>query len=390
MTYTPTNNTVPTYGEESQSVRDYQHSLNTKWGNTAGWTPLKEDGMYGPLTQQGSQFSPSSNLITTSSSSRKTFAENSSGLASALAKLSGGPTVADPNAQEDTIENHASDPIISGLTALQSSSDTATKALIDSTRAAYQNSMNKTNSQFENYKRGLQGLGIEHNEAQATPDLLAGHIQQAANEQMDKINSLKAEESKLLIDAQTAKEGQDFKTLQAKMDRLKEIKTEKADAIKNMYDTLSSTSKAASIEAHDIYDTMQSLNDNDKQAFISAVAAKYKIPVMSLVTALNDEKTARSSGYISNTSSKKTKSASGGSSTKMSREQILLGENKLNDSRGEDTYVDPNVYKAAFDDWKGTTKEFLLAYPPKDYVNPANKWLPKFLLPPKAKSGRTV
>jgi len=64
---------------------------------------------------------------------------------------------------------------------------------------------------------------------------------------------------------------------------------------------------------------------------------------------------------------------------------LASAEQELNTSRGEDGWVDPNVYKQLHDDWvadKGLTKDFLNKFPPKTYVNPANTWLPPFLRNP--------
>jgi hypothetical protein len=61
----------------------------------------------------------------------------------------------------------------------------------------------------------------------------------------------------------------------------------------------------------------------------------------------------------------------------------------LEASRGDDGYVDPAIYQKLYKLWisnGGLLKDFLLKYPPKDYVNPENTWLPPFLLPPKPKA----
>jgi len=58
----------------------------------------------------------------------------------------------------------------------------------------------------------------------------------------------------------------------------------------------------------------------------------------------------------------------------------------LNASRGADHYVDPSVYQKLYDAWLGNgglPQDFLRAYPPEYYVNPANTWLPKILMPKK-------
>lgn len=84
---------------------------------------------------------------------------------------------------------------------------------------------------------------------------------------------------------------------------------------------------------------------------------------------------------------------------RISRDVITMGDQKLSATRGPDGYVDPNAYQTAFNDWVngsdthnpiGTAKEFLANFPPKNYVNPANTWLPTYLMPAGAKKGTTT
>jgi hypothetical protein len=241
---------------------------------------------------QAYNYAAPSKIINTSTNSRIQTNQASSALEQALAKMNMNNN---PQGNKETVDNSGteSDPIMMSLEKLQNSSDAATKSLIASTRAAYQNQKSKVTMQYEDYKRGLQELGIQTNQARSTPDLLAGHIQKAGNDQMEKINSLTAEESKAVMDAMNAKENNDFRVLKEKMDYVKQIKQEKANAIKEMYDNIANAGKIADIQAHDIYDTLQGLGDADKEAFIQAVANKYNIPLLSLVTALKDEKIAR-------------------------------------------------------------------------------------------------
>lgn len=59
----------------------------------------------------------------------------------------------------------------------------------------------------------------------------------------------------------------------------------------------------------------------------------------------------------------------------------------LEQSRGTDGYVDPAIYLKLYQAWVGAgglLKDFLTKFPPKSYVNPANKSLPLFLMPPKS------
>lgn len=66
----------------------------------------------------------------------------------------------------------------------------------------------------------------------------------------------------------------------------------------------------------------------------------------------------------------------------------------LESSRGEDHFVDPSIYQQLYQAWVnhgGLLKDFVAKYPPKLYVNPANTWLPSFLMPAKpAGTSRTA
>lgn len=363
------------------------------------------------------QTPPVNNLINTSTQSRTNFSQNTSDLNAALAKLNGTPTQENPNPdggdekKPAVDENGVSldDPIMKGLTTLQTNSDAATKSLIASTIASYQNQRNTLTNQYENYKRGLQQLGVETGAAQSTPDLLAGHILQAGNDELTKINDIQAKESKALIDAQSAKDTNDFKTLEAKMTYVNQLKTEKADAIKNMYDTIASTNKGLAEGAHyELYNAFQTITDpKDKNTFIEAIAKQYKVSPLAVTQALQDEQDKRDKASLATQNTKSVlanrgKTAGSGSVTKA---QISTGTNvlktgvapdgtKIGNPQGKDGFYDPSVYIAAFQDWPGSAKAFVTAYPIVGSINPKSyKSLPDALqsLLPKTKtsSGRT-
>lgn len=358
-----------------------------------------------------------SQLVVTSGQSRTKTNEAMGGLQEALAKLNSAPGTG-ATEEKGSVEGTDQDPILQGLSKLQSTSDAAQKSLLSTITAQYANEKNKVNEQFGNYKAGLQELGIQTNQAQATPDLLMGHIQKAGADQLEKINSLTAEESKALMDASAAKEANDFKTLTAKMDYIKQIKKDKADAIKEMYDNISNSTKIAQIQAHDIYDTMQTLDPADQESFIQAVAKKYNLSVVSLVQALKDEKTSRESDALDTENKKsiiadRNKPTGGDTSTpggkgggtsgtyKYSADDLnnyysLLDtggtgpDGRAFNPRGEDGFVDPYAYKAIFEDWTshgGTAANFLTKFPIKTNVNPESyKLLPEAIRPAEKKT----
>lgn len=406
--YTPSTSATPSFGQSGAGVLALQKSYNTQHAGQSGFIPLKEDSLYGPKTYAA--LNPTSQLVVTSAPSRTKTNEALGGLSEALARLNSAQT---PQQPTDTTEGTDADPIMQGLSKLQSTSDAASKSLLATISAQYANEKNKVNETYDAYKGGLQQLGIETNAAEATPDLLMGHIQKAGTEQLDKIHALNAEESKALMDASAAKESNDFRTLQTKMAYVKEIKQKKADAIKEMYDRIATSTKTAAIEAHDIYDTMQTLDAADKEAFIQAVAKKYNLPVLSLVQALKDEKTKRDSDALDVADKKSIianrNKTSGGATTlkggtdgtyKYTGDDLNAYKSLIENGgtgpdgrpyngRGGDTYVDPYAYKAVYEDWKsngGTPAGFLKKFPLSN-VNPDSYHLLAPELQPKKKAG---
>lgn len=333
--------------------------------------------------------------------------DNNDALNSALIKLGGNPTnptmtteagnetptmkkakKKNPDMEEQTT---VQDPFIQGLNDMGSRSDLATQRLIRSTQAMYQNKVNTINKEYDNYTRGLQALGIQHNDATATPDLLAGHIKEAANEKMSKISELDAEEAKTIMDAQAARDDNDFRILKEKMDYLKEIQKEKANAIKDMYDNIANSDKLADIQAHDIYDTLQTLDPNDQEAFIQEVARRFNIPLISLVTALADEKTSRADADLDKKNKEsllRNREDGGGGGTKIT---IDTASNEIGDHLkpiseggilGDDGYMDPNKWVELRDDWiKGKLSKSTFDTLYKRYLNPESYEVAGFKAP---------
>lgn len=231
-------------------------------------------------------------IITTSTPARTEYNTNLMSLNNALSMYGLGGT-GQPEEEKKIDISTYSDPFTKYLDKMGERSNASTRALISTIQANRANREGEITQTYDNYKRGLQLLGIQHNAAQTTPALLQGQIVQAENEQRSKVMALDAEEAKALMDAENAKTENDFRLLKEKMDYVDKIKKEKANALKDLYDTMTTQRGIAEEQAHDIYDTLQKLGANDKEAFLNAVATKYKIPVGKLVQALNDEKKKR-------------------------------------------------------------------------------------------------
>lgn len=396
---------------------------------------LTADGIFGPKTlavYDAKYNAPTTNLITTAAPARAQFATNSSDLDNALSLYGANTGSANPNVESnnivkqigdqeksvinDTTSGTASDPYIQALDNLSATSNDSTKALIGTIKAQKAQQQINIDKQYNNYKAGLQLLGIQTNEAQATPDLLMGHIQAAEDEQMQKINDLNTEEAKALTDAESARSDNDFKVLSEKMDYVKGIKAQKADALKQYADILKGqtqdlgqAAQTAQLAAHDIFDMVGTLDDADKEPFLQAISQKYNIPLGTLVTALTDEQNSRQTTTTKNdpvlspteaatlgvpygtTQSQaeaqgitparyepKTESPTKTAAQEIKQGQSVLETGKLPDGtkvgnpQGSDGFYDPGVYISLFNSWQGTAKDFVSKYPIVGGVNPAS------------------
>ena len=73
------------------------------------------------------------------------------------------------------------------------------------------------------------------------------------------------------------------------------------------------------------------------------------------------------------------------------REDYSEDASQLEQSRGPDGWVDPSIYQQLYDAWiappnNGKIADFVKTYPPAQYVNPENDWLPVYLRPKKSGS----
>lgn len=196
------------------------------------------------------------------------------------------PSAAVPN------ENN-SDPMMSMLNKMETTSNDSTKAIIASIRAARQNNATSVDKQYDTYKRGLQLLGVQSGMSESSPDILLSHINQAENEHRAKIQQLDGEEAKAIMDAENARTEKNFSLFKEKMAYVRQVKQDKQNEMKNLYDTLTATKGIADIQAAQVYDTLQSLPDADKEVYLQKIAEKYKLPVASLISAVANIKETR-------------------------------------------------------------------------------------------------
>lgn len=393
ITQIPTTQIQTNLGIKSDNIYGPQTTSAVKTFQTANG--LLADGIFGPKTQAiyNTKYGTGGSIVSTTDihNAAKT---DSSALTSALNmnNLPSGtnPTTTDPitgavttGANPAPVTPGAApvvtpDPYMDQLNAMSARSNASTKMLISNIVAQKTNQANTINKQFENYTRGLQLLGIQQNSAQSSPDLLMGHIQDTENQHMEKINALNSEEAKALMDAENARADNNFKLLQESMAHYKDVQTAKATALKEYNDALTNQPKVAAIAAHDIYATMNTLDDADKETFLIAVAKKFNLPLASLTTALVDEKKLQDAETLKteNTQSIIDKretpiTPKNPTDTFKSAPAIASVTSQMEAIKGKDNYIDPYKWIAARTNWNklgGTDSSFNTTF--KKYLNP--------------------
>lgn len=410
-TSTPTNSPY-TYVDTSGATQTVQASSPDEALKTA--TNIAPDS--------GVQATPNQ-LINSSTQSRTQTNQSSAALDSAFKQFNITPSsstadTTEPNKPDTTpvtMDSVSNDPYIQTLKAMSAKSDAGSQALISSILATKQNQQNTVNTQYDNYKKGLMALGIEHNEAQSSPDLLMGHIQQAENEHQSKLQTIEANTAKSLANAQTARDNGDFKTLNSEMAYIKTLNAQKQTELKNYYDTITKNVTVSKDVAGAVYDQFSKLNPDDRQAFIQGVAKQYNLPLGQLTQALITQKATEDKAALASENAQATlhnklnpKSAGskgGTDGTYKYTSNDLASYNSLlksggtgadgtvyapqgNGKGGNDTYVDPGAYNAVYQEWSdsgGTNKGFLSKFPVK-MVNPSSySQLPAGIQPKKTK-----
>lgn len=186
-----------------------------------------------------------------------------------------------------------SDPYTQMLDKISATSDKATQNLIATIKATKANRMSTINQETDRLKSGLMSLGLSTENINFTPDLVYGQIAQAENARMGKLMELDRNEATALLEAQQAVEEKDFRLLKERMDYIKSIKKSRLDILKENYEIMDYEAKISGIQAGQIYDQLQKINENDKTAFLQQVATQFDIPLAALVKAVNDEKMLR-------------------------------------------------------------------------------------------------
>lgn len=300
-----------------------------------GFNDYQSAGATGYKSGNPNLIFPGEQIVISSKQPRKEFVQNSSdlnnqinGVTPATNQLQNqtGQNVqqqqADQKAKANDSKNinidNYNDAYTQQLDKLQANSDKATSNLIENIKAKRQANSNEVNASYDRYQSGLQLLGIQSENIQYSPDIVMGNIQQAENARLSKLQELDRAESTAILEAQMARDENDFRLLKDRMNYIKEIKKERLNTLKDSFDMMKAEQGIAEIQASRIYDEVQKLgSDQAKVQFMNSIAAQLGIDPSAIVSSVAEIKRARDKEAAAAASKLKSSSSKGGSSGKL-------------------------------------------------------------------------
>lgn len=148
---------------------------------------------------------------------------------------------------------------------------------------------NKVQSDYASYKAGLETLGIQSGLASMAPDLQAGRLLGAANDETTKIQDIQQKEDLAVAKAKQARINNDAVTLKDTNAEIEQIKKDKADAITQAQQKQTHDFSVANDLSTYAYKTLQTLDPDKQEAFILQTAKDNDISPAALTSALAKE-----------------------------------------------------------------------------------------------------
>lgn len=312
------------YGLTPQQFLQYNPNFAAK-GNAGDF-----EGISG-LIQPGQSYTiPKSQLFTSSTPARLEVNRNTVDLAKSLSSLEKIQKQFDPATYSDSYTFM--------LDKMGATSDAATRALIGNIQANRMRRENEIRSIADTYSRGLQLLGIQTNQAQATPELLAGRIKSVEDDKMAKISQLDVEEQKALADANQARIENNFKLLKEKMDYVKTLRKEKLDELKSLADEKNDRIKQIQSEVNlmasygaEIANAIAGISREKKQQALQNIADQFGVSLEAVVLAASE--------YAQDQKPKSTKSTGGGGYTSQELRKLRQAGIDPTDIEAADDYL---------------------------------------------------
>lgn len=418
-TYKQTNNPTATYGENSASVKALQQATNAKNAGVAGYSAIKEDGKYGPLTQQAVNFSAPSSPVADDS---ERYSRINNEMTSEQDRLRGivsniGDAPSQAGIRDELMRNN--------------------QALIDSINADYAGRISSENALGDVRNDRTRALNVGAGTSGST--FASANAQRTENANAKIEAGIKAERD-AKIQATLAgvafQAGDMFQKQQAEYRKgaesaLSSMSAWRDEAKANIAELANMGIIASQLkkDAPETWEQFMKLTGVDENTLSAMwVAQNQQAPIFqekvgnSLIFGYRDPQTGKISqekvqiadGYtdmkvidgvpyfvdVDNGKLKRADGfsagggATGGSTSTATGKKYTSGsmvtntgniasiEQSLDNTRGKDGWVNPDAYKEAYDAWTelgGLRADFISKFPPKDYANPSNKILPAYL-----------
>lgn len=332
----------------------------------------------------------------------------------------GGMTYAAPPSfiPGDDPETKAQNSIIGQL---MTNTDSSTRAQISSITNQYNQLIQQQQTVNASQNDSINQTLIQGGSSRYAPISSAGVIAATTSYGLQKIAALVSEEQGLIQAAKTAQATGNQNALQKALDAIDKTKAAKVAAAKTVSDNLAKAnqdladkkmqqttdSAIAALYTAGTKDPATIVKNLSAQGITvtakdvgDAIKALYPDTSKDLPASAQEYEYAKKNGYTgtytqyqNEDANRKAAALGGGAKPLVSGNLTYTAKDNaedsqaLNASRGTDGYVDPALYQKLYDAWNahgGLLEDFLKAYPPKNYVNPANNWLPPYLRAPKA------
>ncbi len=277
---TNTNATIPTRPnplvsnqqshQDPNQIRALQEQLNNLHGKEQGYVPLKTDGIYGPKTIAAMNFKPNSGIVS-STQARNDLTQGSN--------------------QLDTFTN-TTDPYLEYLQKqYQGLQDHPSEISAEEKSATnrYSRLQQKTVDDFNNYKAGLETLGIQTGLSQYAPGLQADKMINAANAETSKLAEIQDKEDYAVAKAKQARMDKDSKALKDSLEEIRQYKKDKADELQQQLNKRTQDITVANSAATYLYKELQKMSPDQRENLILETANQLNVNPATLIQALSRE-----------------------------------------------------------------------------------------------------
>ena len=442
-TYKPSTNTDPTkaaYGESSAGVKALQASLNQQNAGKPGYTQLKEDGLYGPLTQAAAGYkAPTPTATTTTPVDTNRYARTANANDATISNLRGKLDSAvgdEPSLSDITSKKRAeAEGLIGSITAefnriideqngVNSGLNDRVRAL--NTSAGLGGSDFGTANAVNQEKKNQKAIDLINAEKAAKIQAVLSGIDSRASEeyrqqrqeyvkglgdQLDRVTQAREEDKQRAKDSITALARQGVA-----LDKLKETDPKSYDVLLQEYggspmdlegewnDSLPDDQKVkyetkiiqgpggkAQVFRYGLNPRTGTVEQKEYDLGVDFNTLNGVKPIsvggrlFALTKDAQGNEIAKPLSGFSSGSSSSGKTVKSGKVT-FTGSQLSEVSKELEKSKtlynGDGKYVNPQVYEQAYQAWTevgGLGKDFLTQFPPAKYVNPENDKLPEYL-----------